>query len=195
MRHTIHCSGYNLAERSPHIKTKNRQGKIIEEKFFDWDVVCLGDHTRGLLGRITMCIRLAECLRPECVIWSTGATYQSGASEAQIMMGTALDYLTSQNQPIDWLKSISVIEQESSNTLTSMHVAAEMVSNRFGADEVMLHLVTSDNHAPRIARDAAVAFHPYQNVILSVVPAHTSYGGKSPSQVTIHELSPERVAS
>jgi hypothetical protein len=190
MRHVVHCSGYNLAERRSTQGTKNWEGKAIKGKFFDWNVVCLGDPDRGVLGRVPMTIRLAELLQPECLIWSTGATYESQISEAEIMMATAVDYLTNKNTPIDWLRSISIVEKQSTDTPTSMNRAAEVIQQRFGDDDLMLHLVTSQNHAPRVARDAAIAFDVYRNVIISVVPAHTSYAGQSASDVVIKELSP-----
>jgi len=53
----------------------------------------------------------------------------------------------------------------------------------------MVHFVTSGNHAPRVARDAAIAFTEYRNIILSVIPTQTSYGNGDPSQVAIQDLS------
>ncbi len=188
MRHVVHCSGYNLAERIDRPETKNRRGEIVSGKFFDWDAVCLGDPNRGILGRIPMAIRVAETLQAECLIWSTGATYISGRSEAEVMMESAIGLLESKSGAVDWLKSISILEQESENTFSSLQFAAKLVFARFKASETMLHLVTSDNHAPRVARDAALCFNDQRNVILSVVPAHTSYGGSSPSGTIIQEL-------
>jgi hypothetical protein len=188
MRHVVHCSGYSLAERSVSGVVTNHEGKVVHGKFFDWNIVCLGNPIRNILGRITMSVRLANRLRAECLIWSTGATYLSGRSEAEIMMETAFDYLAAEQQPSDWLKSISVLEQESINTMTSMQLASQIVRDRFAIDEVMVHLVTSQNHAPRVARDGAIAFSAQPNAILSIVPANTPYGGKGPSQVSVQEL-------
>src|SRR5262249_1033100 len=95
MRHVVHCSGYSLAERSgvrPIVT--NQQGLEVKGKFFDWDIVCLGHPDLGIYGRIPMAVHLAESLRAECLIWSTGATYLSGVSEAEFMMNTGHDYLT-----------------------------------------------------------------------------------------------------
>jgi len=192
MRHVVHCSGYSLAERSgvrPIVT--NQQGLEVKGKFFDWDIVCLGHPDLGIYGRIPMAVHLAESLRAECLIWSTGATYLSGVSEAEFMMNTGHDYLTRKRQPAGWLQSVSVIERDSTNTFSSLRSAARIVRERFATAHIMLHLITSQNHAPRVARDAAIAFDGDRSIILSVVPAHTSYGGKSPSQVAVQDLSSE----
>jgi len=70
-----------------------------------------------------------------------------------------------------------------------MHIAARIVRERFGPERAMVHFVTSGNHAPRVARDAAIAFTEYRNIILSVIPTQTSYGNGDPSQVAIQDLS------
>jgi uncharacterized protein (DUF302 family) len=166
----------------------NRQGDLVQGKYFDWDYVCLGDPARAQLGRISMTLRLAAILKAECIIWSTGATYLEGASEGEVMMNTALR-LAEQTGLSAPLKAISILEQESENTFSSMQAAAEILKTRFGGQEIMLHLVTSANHAPRLARDATIILKCQPNTFISVVPAHTSYGGALPCHVTIQELS------
>jgi hypothetical protein len=188
MRHIIHCSGYNIAERNKSVEAKNRAGRRIAGKYFDWDHVCIGNPSNGELGRITMTLHLAERFRPEAIIWSTGATFAAGISEAQAMLDAAINYWHEQSAQAHWLKSISIVEEDGANTLTSMEEAAKIFRDRFGLDEIMLHLVTSSNHAPRVARDAAIAFANMRHVLLSVTPAHTSYGAKSPANVEIQEL-------
>lgn len=188
MRHIIHCSGYNIAERTASAVVKNRAGKSVTGKYFDWDHVCIGNPAAGELGRITMTLYLVERLRPEAVIWSTGATFVDGISEAQVMLNATIEYLRDQNEMAAWLKSISIVEEDGANTRGSMEEAAKIIRARFGSDEITLHLVTSNNHAPRVARDAAIAFAYIHNVVLSITPAHTSYGRKRPDDIEIHEL-------
>jgi hypothetical protein len=175
VRHVIHCSGYNLAESKSFAHVVNRDGQAVHGKYFDWEFVCLGDPARGLLGRITMSLHLAEKLQPDLIIWSTGATYAGSISEAQMMMDSALRVAKTRNSSAP-LKQLSVLEEQSKNTLTSLQAAESLIKSRYANEELMLHLVTSANHAPRVARDAAVAFKARPSVLISVVPAHTSYG-------------------
>jgi hypothetical protein len=188
MRHIIHCSGYSLAENQRFHGVVNRQGEPVQGKYFDWDYVCLGDPTRARLGRISMTLRLAAILKAECIIWSTGATYLEGVSEAEVMMNTALS-LGEQTGLSAPLKVISILEQKSKDTFGSMEAAAEILEARFGGQEIMLHLVSSANHVPRLAREATITVGSQPNTFISVVPAHTSYGGGLPCHVTIREFS------
>ncbi len=185
MKHVVHCSGYSLAEKFG--AATNKFGSVIAGKFHDWDHVCIGRPKGGVLGRIPMALHIAALLSAESIVWSTGATYSDGHSEAEIMQQEAVEnfgYILSR----DDARRISIIEKESSNTLTSMQELLTIIKTRFSAANVMLHLVTSANHAPRVARDAVIVFKHSNNVVLSVVPAHTSYGDKGPENVVIHEF-------
>ncbi len=188
MRHIVHCSGYSLAEHGPDTGVIKRDGMPARGRFHDWMEVCIGDPAAGRLGRIPLAIRVADIVGAELLIWSTGATYRGQVSEAEILMQAGLDYLDRVGRPAEPIRKISVLEAESVDTFTSMTAAARMIEHRFGDEPLMLHLVTSANHAPRVARDAAVAFSAKPQVLLSIVPAHTSYGGKQPTDVVIHEL-------
>ena len=75
-----------------------------------------------------------------------------------------------------------------------MAIAAKLILERFTDETLMLHLISSANHMPRVMRDAIKIFGEMENVFLSGVPAGTSYGNKSPSDVVIYELGePPRV--
>jgi hypothetical protein len=145
--------------------------------FQDWQFVCLGDVGSSILGRIPMALRVA------------GATYINGLSEAEVMMRCGIEYLNGKGLRTDTLRRISIIENDSTNTSTSMEAAVRLIRQRYGSNNLTCHLVTSANHAPRLARDAVVAFADLPNVIIGVVPAHTSYGHKCPSDVIIRDLS------
>jgi hypothetical protein len=188
MKHIVHCSGYSLAEVAAGSMARDWQGRSLSGRFFDWEFVCIG--TVSLLGRIPMAIRVADLFNAETLVWSTGATYVDSGSEAEIMLQVALDRVCKRSQ-VAWLKRISLVETESKNTRTSIKAIRKMIAERVGNEPLTIHFVTSANHAPRVARDAAIEFSEHPNIILSVVPAHTSYGGKQPSDVSILEL-PER---
>jgi hypothetical protein len=194
VKHVVHCSGYSLAEKHPSGVTKST-GEPLTGKFHDWEQVCIGDPVSGLLGRIPMALEISRSLEAVCLVWSTGATYLLGTCEAEIMMQHALTYIQNNHQSVNTLQRISVIDNESINTATSMTVAARLIQERFGNDPVMAHFVTSANHGPRLLRDALVAFAGKRNVIVSVVPSHTSYGHGSPSEVSIQELSQQAPGS
>lgn len=134
-----------------------------------------------------MALKVASLVCAEGIIWSTGATILDGFSEADFMFSLA-KRLPSAGITAEQLDRISIFDRESTNTLGSMTVGAKLVQERFGKEQTMLHLITSANHAPRVARDAIIAFQEYPNVLLSVVPSHTSYGDKRVSDVVIHEL-------
>jgi hypothetical protein len=177
-----------LAERAGASNVKDARGNEVRGGFRDWDFVCLGDAQKGLLGRIPIALLLAVRLPAERLIWSTGATFSPGISEADVAMSEALNQVVRYGGTSEWLQRISVFERESVNTRTSMVAAANMLQNLFGNADIALHLVTSANHAPRVARDASVAFRDYKNIILSVVPCHTSYGGTDVTDVVIRDL-------
>jgi len=89
----------------------------------------------------------------------------------------------------EFVRSISILEERSINTATTMIAVKDMLLERFATKEaVMLHLVSSANHMPRVMRDAAQVFGDMIGVFLSGVPAGTSYGHKSPKDVVIYEL-------
>jgi hypothetical protein len=185
VKHVVHCSGYSLAEKCE--GATNKLGEVIDGKFHDWDRVCIGVPQSGLLGRIPMALRIAALLPAECIIWSTGATYFDQLAEAEIMLQVARerfgDILSRET-----VFRISIIEKESADTFSSMQCAATIIKKKFEVKPIMLHLVTSANHAPRVARDALIVFGQNPDIILSVVPAHTSYGNKQPVDVRIQEL-------
>jgi hypothetical protein len=185
MRRIVHCSGYSLAEKRS--GAVDRAGKPVAARFNDWDEVCLGDPRRGTLGRIPKALRVANRTEAECIIWSTGATLLDHSCEAEFMFNTALT-LVPDLVSREHLRRISILEAESTNTFSSMVHAHRLISGRYGDDNLALFLISSANHAPRVARDAAVLFARASKMILNVVPAHSSYGGKRPEDVRILEL-------
>jgi hypothetical protein len=188
MKHIVHCSGYSLAEQGPDTRATRRDGMPAVGRFHDWTEVCIGDPAAGRLGRIPMAIAVAEAVEAALLIWSTGATYLGTVSEAEVMRRAALDYLERGSLPTETIRRISALETESTDTRSSALEAARMVERRFGGEPLMLHLVTSANHAPRLAREAALAFAQLPRVVLSIVPAHTSYGRKRPEDAVIRDL-------
>lgn len=190
LRHVIHCSGYSLAERNMDCLVTNRRSGPVSGKFNDWDRVCIGDPANGLLGRIPMTLEIAREFHADHIIWSTGATWAHGQSEARFMMVSAIEYASTHNMNVKWLQDISILEEESTNTATSLHSALQFITTwtQQGENDMMIHLVTSNNHAPRVAKDAAIAFAAHSWLLFSVVPAGTSYGLAAPPDVDVFDL-------
>lgn len=197
MRHIVFFNGYSLAENPALSGVTNQKGESIVGKFGDWEHVCThrsaeelaGGDFHETLGRIPTTLMLAMNLNADCVIWSTGATWlPDGTSEAKYSLGRALEILPKYSSLRDpeWLRRVSLLEEKSTNTATSMEETLKMI---WPVDEpTMLHLVSSANHMPRVMRDAVKVFGGMSNIILSGVPAGTSYGGKTPADVGIDEL-------
>ena len=197
MRHIVLFNGYSLAENPGLSGVTNQKGESVVGKFGDWEHVCThisceelaGGECHDTLGRIPTALMLAANLDAEYIIWSTGATWlPDGTSEAKYSFDHALKSLSrcTTGRSADWLCEISIIEDRSTNTMTSMQEAFKLI---WPVDEpTMLHLVSSANHMPRVMRDAIKVFGKVSNVILSGVPAGTSYGGKGPEDVVIYEL-------
>jgi hypothetical protein len=184
--HVVHCSGYSLAElKDGSEEVIDWRGRPLKGRFFDWDFVCVG--TKHLLGRIPMTIRAARIFQAEAVIWSTGATFLGQVSEAEVMMKKACEVLADKSQ-VEWLRRVSLLEKESTDTRTSIRVARKIILKTIGEKPITVHFVTSDNHAPRVARDASIEFCDDLNITLSIVPAQTSYGKGHPSDVVIQEF-------
>src|SRR5262249_21281550 len=156
--------------------------------FHDWKHVCVGDLANEILGRVPMTVRTVVALGARCVIWSTGATFIDHVCEADMMMRCALECSSKYNLPEESLIRMSLFDRESTNTRSSMAVAARIVKQKYPSESVMVHLVTSANHAPRVLRDAIIEFSSDRNVLLSGVPAYTSYGRKGPADIEILEL-------
>jgi hypothetical protein len=186
MKHIVHCSGYSLAEDEHYTQVVTRRGVALKAKYYDWDHVCIGIPATGLLGRIPMTIKIAQLYSADCIIWSTGATFANGKSEAEIMCRCALHHAGFETSA--WLSSISLKEEVSTNTMSALVQAANIIEERFPSEEVLIYFVTSANHAPRVVRDATIAFAGMPRATLAVIPAHTSYGHREPSSVTIKEL-------
>ena len=187
--------GYSLAE-NPEIAgtVTNKKGEPVKGKFHDWNTVCISpdrpwlNHELSSWGRIPRAVALASELDVSQLIFSTGATWaEYQVSEARYMFMRACEILPlcARHRSELWLREIAVFEETSTNTFSTMEYVAKMLDT---SSPMMLHHVTSANHAPRVMRDASKVFGEMQNVILSVVPADTSYGHKTPSDVVIHEL-------
>jgi len=184
--HVIFCNGYSLAEDPGVGPVKKRNLELKSTSYGDWNKVCIGDGAG--LGRIGRTLQLARLFPADVVIiWSTGATWINWASEAIMSFNTALSMMPYPEH--DWLRNISILEEKSTNTFTSLENAREIIRHaEWGQDLMMLHLVSSANNMPRVMRDACKIFGNVHNIILSGVPAETSYGGKTPADVVIYEL-------
>ncbi len=107
MRHVVHCSGYSLAEQGPDTGVVKRDGAPARGRFHDWTEVCIGEPAAGRLGRIPMAIAVAEIVRAELLIWSTGATYRGPLSEAEVLMQAGLDYFRRDGRGTEGVRAIS----------------------------------------------------------------------------------------
>lgn len=199
-RHVVLYNGYSLAENPQLSGVTNKKGEPVTGKFGDWEHVCAeysaekvagGDlvYTRG---RIATALQVAAAVGAECIIWSTGSTWlPNGISEAEysLELAYALLPLCCTTKTDDWLSQISIVEKQSVNTATTMEYVRDLLHNHaVDRSPVMLHLVSSANHMPRVMRDAIKVFGRMPNITLSGVPADTSYGGKTPADVVIYEL-------
>lgn len=197
MKHIVFFNGYSLAENPALSGVTNQKGEPVVGKFGDWEHVCAhisaeeraGSDFHETLGRIPTTLMLALNLNADRIIWSTGATWlPDGTSEAKYSFERALEILPKYSSLLGpgWLRRVSVLEEKSTNTATSMEEVLKLI---WPVDKpTMLHLVSSANHMPRVMRDAIKVFGKVSNVILSGVPAGTSYGGKTPADVVIYEL-------
>jgi hypothetical protein len=195
IKHVIHCSGYSIAENPelPWVVDIKKQSK--KGNFGDWEHVCIGDGLYGDRGRIPTALVLAGFLEADCLIWSTGASWlPDGGSEARFSYYTGMKLLeeAAWNHLIPLIEKVSIFDEKSINTSTSMEVAAKLIKDRFADETVMLHLISSANHMPRVMRDAIKVFGGMENVFMSGVPAGTSYGNKTPADVVIYELGEPR---
>lgn len=192
LKHVVLLNGYSLAEHPGLAGIKNQKGEGVSGKSGDWEHVCLG--TKEYPGRIPTVVQLARSLNATHLIWSTGATWKEEMSEARFCYQMAFGdrnsspYLDEYEVENGWLESISLFEERSTNTSGTMIEVKKVLEERFADERIMLHLVSSANHMPRVMRDAIKVFDKMPNIILSGVPAGTSYGGKTPSDVVIYEL-------
>ncbi len=142
-------------------------------------------------GRIHTTLALAYEFDAVAILWSTGATWlPDGTSEARYMFNQARSMYPERSigRGGTWLRDISWFDEESLNTAHTMSVARRLMFEHYPKERVMLHHVSSDNHMPRVIRDATKVFGDMPGVILSGVPAQTSYGRKTPADVVIYEL-------
>lgn len=190
LQHIVLMNGYSLAENPALSDVKDQDGKPVVGNFGDWDHVCIGKPSERL-GRIPTAMYLAGTLRATCLIWSTGDTWLPGSvSEAKWSYEAGINFLRSQKDMalIPLIERISVFDAMSINTATTMYATLKFLRGRFYGESMMLHLVSSANHLPRVMRDAAKVFGAERDILLSGVPTGTSYGGKTPGDVVVYDL-------
>lgn len=209
----VHVNGYSLAE-IPGKKAHDQLGKRAVCRFGDWERVCWGNRTVGTLGRIPTALFLARTIGARRIIWSTGATReQDGIFESEYLYERALGSYEAlmgdfphrctpalwknEKSYRAWLRRISELETDSTNTPTSMMRAYEIVRDRYKNEDVMFYTVSSANHLPRVLRDACVAFgigtRPGGHSsglprVVVAVPAETNYGGVTVSETVVRDL-------
>ena len=188
-RTIVVCHGYNLAE-DPHLTgVRNQRGESIAGKFNDWTHVCLGG--QGLRGRIPQTLHAIEQYAPVLVVWTTGCSWlPDGRSEAKVMMELAQNMLVGAHAPSNAADIISTFMAEEISTRTSETLAAlkRMIDTQFPQQEVLIVHVSSNNHTPRILRDALAEFANHPLVENTTSSAQTSYAGGNPGQVDVYDL-------
>lgn len=210
-----HLSGYSLAE-NPDWEATNREGRQLSPKYADWGKVCWGEN--GRMGRIPMFLSEAFIENADLMVWSTGATrLKTGQSEAHVHMMIALASFNrfeqdfphrfrpglwyprreqSESSYRSWLRNRSLPEASSRNTSDSMDILVGILRERYERDTpLVLRLVSSNNHAKRVHRDALVAFgykkggKPYFDCLtISAVSAETGYAHKEPDETVVRDL-------
>lgn len=212
MRNIVHISGYTLAAMQGVPAMSPNTDTLLPPSTNDWEEVCWGRDT--LLGRIPMGLWLARKVRANRIVWSTGASRRQhdGKIESEVLYEMALQNYhnlrrqfphrfsksewTSEGAYTRWLKDTRVFESNSKNTSQSMTALRALVTDYVRPDEqVMIYLVSSANHAPRVLRDAQVAFavgskrsDTRYRVALAAVSAETNYAGKHTEDVIVRDL-------
>jgi|GEM_PF-2081625 len=210
MRTIVHVSGYSLAADPCLSGVTTKDGRLAEWPHKDWEHVCWGIPARGVLGRIPMGLWAAHRFRADSLVWSSGSTSHDGRMEADVMRQRAFDSFddlvrsfphrfngawSNVEEFRTWLARISVIETNSVNTETSMTPVREYLSARHGLATMLLYVVTSANHLPRVLKHTMQAFsigneaygyHPEVTVI--GIPAETCYGGRHVTDMSIRDL-------
>jgi hypothetical protein len=207
----VHVSGYSLRQH-PDLDVVDHTGQRVKSQYGDWEQVCWGDVSKGLLGRIPRALLEAYKTSSEntFIVWSTGSSRQrTGMTEAQYSMSIARSRISQLSTdfpehvgsegwfPLDpspeimesWLEQRSLVDNESINTFTSMQELAKIIDQLFSKELIEVTLVSSENHMPRVTRDAAIAIkyngqgeRVRPNVSLVYRPADTSWGAK-----TVHD--------
>lgn len=213
MKKIVHISGYNLREMKG-VPSINRSGALQQVTDGDWHHVCWGDTDKYQLGRIPMGLWAARHFIADTIVWSTGCSRRTSdnKSEARVTYETAYDnYLDlhgnfphrfskrtwrTEQAYHSWLTRHSVFEETSSNTIQSMNALRQMIRDDIGKSEhVIVYLVSSANHLPRVLRDAELAFDIgsttasfMQRVTLCAIPAETNYGKGQIQDLQIDDL-------
>lgn len=217
MKHIIHVSGYSLVHHPKLEGVLDHQGQPASGGFGDWEHVCWGDPAYKLLGRIPKTLLRAFETRSAdtFIVWSTGASRLNGVSEARWMFDVAMARIDSIPDQFpdhfregrwfpahatpgvmrSWLRDISMFEESSTNTLSSMRMLSDMLDGPLSSDRVQVLLVSSRNHVSRLARDAerAIMHGPRGTQALSHIEldysaAHTCYGGKTIADTQVNDL-------
>ncbi len=210
-----HISGYNLRE-IPKLKTVNKAGEPQLMTDGDWEHACMGDADTNQLGRVPMGLWVARKFGAKTVIFSTGCSRRvsDGKSEAEVTYEMARERYhdlhgffphrfskrmwSTEQAYHSWLTRVSVFDNVSKNTSESMQVLqTKVLEAKHRRQHVVVFLVTSANHAPRVLRDAELAFGIgtasaaasfKQFVTLCSIPAETNYGKRQVQDVKVDDL-------
>ena len=208
----VHISGYPLAELAELSSVVDQKGTAVDGKCKDWSEVSWGDPGRGQLGRIPMGLWAARSFAASKIVWSTGSTrIAGGLFESEYMLETAKrsfhdlkedfphrfkgpDWKSEPNF-LSWLRKVSVVDIESTNTRTSMERLAKLVFNTSGISSCIVVLVSSANHVSRVHRDAMRAFKCgtplwslQSSTVLMALSSETCYGRKTVLDTVIRDL-------
>lgn len=209
----VHISGYNLREVKG-LETVNKAGEPQLMTDGDWEHSCMGDADTNQLGRVPMGLWVARTFLADTVVWSTGCSRRlsDGKSEAEVTYEMARDRYhdlhgffphrfskrtwRTEDAYHSWLTRVSVFDNVSRNTGESMQILRTKVREAVHRSQhVVVFLVSSANHAPRVLRDGALAFDIgstaasfKQYVTLCAIPAETNYGTGQVQDVKIDDL-------
>lgn len=197
----VHIGGYNLRE-IPGLETVNKAGTPQQMTDGDWERTCMGDPDTYQLGRVPMGLWVARTFSADTIVWSTGCSRRvsDGKTEAEVTYEMARDRYhdlhgffphrfskrtwRTEEAYRAWLTRVSVFDNVSRNTSESMEVLRTKIKEAVHRSQhVVVYLVSSANHSPRVLRDGELAFDIgslassfKQYVTLCAIPAETNYG-------------------
>lgn len=189
----LHVSGYSAAQEHQ-----------------DTETVCWGDPERALLGRVPMAILKALEVRPNKIIWSGAPVVKYFATPLAEPEALALVRMADFEQltasfpqffdPIhfpegtaafnSWIEQTMVLDRESKVTEESVYWLLRYIESlNLSPDHyITLYLVSSLNHALRVAMYAAQAFHGYKvPVHIQACLAGTTYGLATPATMEVND--------
>jgi len=216
MRQLVVVFGYFTSELAgaPALYVDDRK---IERRFGDWNTVCWG--VNGKMGRFPKAIQLASRLDAP-LFWLMGeAKYGDGRFEGDWMFAEVLRRLSHVRKDFPgklaylprtvsecraWLRRVSTVHNRGKDTMISLEESIPMLNEHAGKRELLVYVVTSFNHAPRVRRDisalsqgrvivtggtsrpARYTLDP--NIDFAVIDAETPYGSGRIDDVVVQDL-------